>query len=98
MGLVGEGNEFLTTVEEVEEYLEFMTELHGEIFPVVDKDNINGREVIMQKQSIARNWFTDQWKVSFDDLRTEVQKRQADFDINTLRKEIDDIPLPEASK
>ena len=91
LGLVGEGGEYLTTVEEVEEYLDFMREQYGEIYPVVDKDNVNGYDIIMQKQSIARNWFTDQWKVSFDDLRSEVQRRQKDIDIASLRKEVEDI-------
>ncbi len=90
MGLVGMKGEYLTTVEEVEAYLAKVSETH-EIFPVEDKDNINGYDVIMQKQSIARNWFTDQWKISFDDLRTIVQRRQSDFDINALRSEVDAI-------
>ena len=68
-----------------------MREQYGEIYPVVDKDNVNGYDIIMQKQSIARNWFTDQWKVSFDDLRSEVQRRQKDIDIASLRKEVEDI-------
>lgn len=91
MGLIGENGEYMTTVEEVEEYLEFMREQYGEIFPVPDKDSVNGYDVIMQKQSIARNWFADQWKVSFDNLRVEVQRRQANFDINALRSDIDAI-------
>ena len=90
MGMVGEKGEYLTTVEEVEAYLEKMREKH-EIFPVEDKDKVDGFEVIKQKQSIARNWFTDQWKISFDDLRTIVQRRQADFDIDALRNEVDAI-------
>lgn len=90
MGLVGLHNEYLTTVEEVEAYLENLSKTR-EIFPVEDKDNIKGDEMILQKQSIVRNWFTDQWKISFDDLRTIVQRRQSDFDIDALRKEISDI-------
>ena len=91
IGLVGEGGEYLTTVEEVEEYLEFMREQHGEIYPVTDKDDVDGYDIIMQKQTIARNWFADQWKVSIDALRDEVQRRQANFDINTLRSEVEAI-------
>ncbi|MDE6510863.1 MAG: hypothetical protein K2L00_02035, partial [Muribaculaceae bacterium] len=90
MGMVGEKGEYLTTVEEVEAYLAKMSETR-EIFPVEDKDKVDGYEVIKQKQSIARNWFTDQWKISFDDLRTIVQRRQSDFDINALRNEVNSI-------
>ncbi|MDE6562404.1 MAG: hypothetical protein K2K75_13560 [Muribaculaceae bacterium] len=90
MGMVGLNGEYLTSVEEVEAYLEKLRETR-EIFPVEDKDKVNGYEVIMQKQSIARNWFTDQWKISFDDLRNIVQRRQKDFDIIALRNEVNSI-------
>ena len=90
MGLVGESGEYLTTVEEVEEYLDFMRERH-EIFPVVDKDGIDGHDMILTKQSIARNWFNDQWKISFDRLREIVQRRQANFNVEELRKAVDNI-------
>lgn len=93
MGLVGLNNEYLTTVEEVEKYLADLAETR-DIYPVEDKDNINGRDMILQKQSIARNWFTDQWKISFDDLRTIVQRRQQDFDIEALRQEVESIQVP----
>ncbi|MDE6378868.1 MAG: hypothetical protein K2L11_00230 [Muribaculaceae bacterium] len=90
MGMVGEKGEYLTTVEEVEAYLEKQREKH-EIFPVEDKDKIDGYDVIKQKQTIARNWFTDQWKISFDKLREIVQRRQNDFDIVALRQEVEAI-------
>lgn len=90
MGIIGINGEYLTTVPEVEAYIESLKEEMA-IFPVEDKDRVDGYDVIMQKQSIARNWFTDQWGISFDDLRTIVQRRQQDFDIETLRKEIDEI-------
>lgn len=90
VGMVGLNGEYLTTVKEVEDYLESMREVR-DIFPVEDKDKIDGYEVIKQKQSIARNWFTDQWKISFDDLRSIVQRRQQDFDIESLRREVDAI-------
>ncbi len=90
MGMVGMNGEYLTTVQQVEDYLNKIRETR-EIFPVEDKDKINGYDVIKQKQSIARNWFTDQWKISFDDLRDIVQRRQRDFDINALRQEVESI-------
>lgn len=93
IGLVGLNNEYFTTVEEVEAYLESLRATR-EIYPVEDKDKVDGYEVIMSKQSIARNWFTDQWKISFDDLRKIVQRRQKDFNIELLRKEVENIPVP----
>ncbi len=90
MGMVGMNGEYLTTVEQVEAYLDKVREKY-EIFPVEDKDKIDGYDVIKQKQAIARNWFTDQWKISFDDLREIVQRRQKDFDINALRNEVESI-------
>lgn len=90
MGLVGMQGQYLTTVEEVEAYLEQVRQTR-EIFPVEDKDKVDGYEMILQKQNIARNWFTDQWKISFDKLREIVQRRQTDFDIDALRKEVESI-------
>lgn len=96
MGLVGMNNEYLTTVEEVEAYLDKVREKH-EIYPVEDKDKIDGYDVILNKQSIARNWFTDQWKISFDDLRSIVQRRQMNFDMDSLRNQIESINVPSVS-
>lgn len=90
MGLVGLNGEYLTTVDQVENYLDELRKTR-EIYPVEDRDNVDGYEMILQKQSIVRNWFADQWKLSFDDLRTIVQRRQSDFDIEALRKEVDNI-------
>ena len=97
MGLEGMNGEYLTTVDEVEDYLNKVRETM-DIYPVEDKDNVNGYDVIMQKQSIARNWFTDQWKISFDELRKIVQRRQKDFNIELLRQEIENIPVPSVSE
>lgn len=96
MGMVGMRGEYLTTVEEVENYLDELRKTM-EIYPVEDKDKVDGYDVIINKQSIARNWFTDQWKISFDDLRNIVQRRQKDFNIEELRKEVDNIPVPSVS-
>lgn len=93
MGLVGMKGEYLTSVEEVEAYLENLSK-NLDIYPVEDKDKVDGYDIIMNKQSIARNWFTDQWKISFDDLRDIVQRRQKDFNINELRQEVESIQVP----
>ena len=72
----------------MEAYLEKIGEVF-DIHPVPDRDNVDGYEIIKQKQSIARNWFADQWKISFDALRDVVQRRQSEVDINTLRSQIE---------
>lgn len=90
MGMVGLGGEYLTSVKEVEDYLESLKEFYT-VYDVEDRDKIKGDEMILQKQSIARNWFTDAWKLSFDELRNIVQKRQKSFNINELRKQLDEI-------
>lgn len=95
MGLVGMKGEYLTSVQEVEDYLDNIRR-NREIFPVEDKDNVDGYDIIKTKQSIARNWFTDQWKLSFDELRTIVQEHQKNYktELEKLRKEVDDIQVP----
>lgn len=42
----------------------------------VDADNIDGREVILQKLELVRTWLKDNWGVDLDELRREVQSRQ----------------------
>lgn len=90
--LIGENGERFYTVSEVEAYLEKMNaQKPGGIYAVEDKDTIDGREVILQKQNIARNWFKDTWQLDFDELREIVQRRQQDFDIEALRAEIENV-------
>ena len=90
--LVGEKNEYLYTVEQVEAYLEKMNAtVEGGIFPVPDEDKVDGRDVIKQKQGIVRDWFKSEWELDFDKLREIVQTRQQNFDIEALRAEIDAI-------
>lgn len=90
--LIGEKGERFYTVADVKAYIEKMNaEKNGGVFPVEDKDTIDGREMILQKQNIARNWFKDTWELDFDQLRSIVQRRQGDFDIEALRAQIDNI-------
>lgn len=92
VALVGENNERFNTVEDVEAYIERMNASKpGGVFPVADTDQINGRDMILQKQNIARNWFKDTWQLDFDKLREIVQYRQQNFDIEALRAEVEAI-------
>ncbi len=61
------------------------------VYDVIDKDGINGEEAILQKVQIARQWFRDAWNIDLDSLRSEVQTRQATYDINQLRLMVSDI-------
>ena len=45
-------------------------------------DNINGREVILNKLSMVRTWLHDNWEIDIDALRQEVQTRQYQTDAN----------------
>lgn len=96
--VVGENGERLHTVAEVEAYIAKMNkEKPGGVFPVDDKDTVNGKEMILQKQNIARNWFKDEWQLDFDVLRSIVQRRQGDFDIEALRLEVTSTPSSDKS-
>ena len=61
------------------------------VYDVIDKDGINGEEAILQKVQIARQWFRDAWNIDLDSLRSEVQTRQATYDINQLCLMVSDI-------
>lgn len=90
--LKGLKGEMLYTVEQVEAYIEKMNaSIEGGVFAVVDEDKVDGRETILTKQNIVRNWFKDAWQLDFDKLREIVQTRQGNFDIEALRAEIEAI-------
>ncbi|MDE7388525.1 MAG: hypothetical protein K2M97_04655, partial [Muribaculaceae bacterium] len=89
----GLNKERFYTVDDVEAYLAKFAEKNT-VYNVDDKDECNGFDIIEQKQQIVRTWFKETWKLDFDELRSIVQRRQADFDIEALRAEIDAIPDP----
>ena len=61
------------------------------IHDVEDTDGVKGNEAILAKLAIIRQWFLDSWNIDLDALHREVQKRQHNYDINALRKQIDDV-------
>lgn len=61
------------------------------VYDVPDTDGLDGVEIINQKVQIARQWLKDEWGVDLDKLRENVQKRQLNYDINALRKQVYDI-------
>ncbi len=61
------------------------------VYDVPDEDGIDGVEAINRKVDIARRWFREAWNVDLDELRNEVQTRQATYDINVLREMVNNI-------
>lgn len=61
------------------------------VYDVEDEDGIDGRDAIMQKVQIARQWFHDAWNVDLDAVRQEVRDRQFTYNIDELRKMVYDI-------
>lgn len=61
------------------------------VYAAEDTDKVDGVSVINQKVNIARNWFKEAWNADLDALRKEVQERQANIDIQSLREEISNI-------
>lgn len=45
-------------------------------------DNIDGRDMILQKLDLVRGWLKDNWNIDIDELRKEVQQREYVFDEN----------------
>jgi substrate import-associated zinc metallohydrolase lipoprotein len=61
------------------------------IYPVEDKDGIDGVAALKQKIEIARTWLKDKWGVDLDKLRKEVQYRQQHIDMKALRQQIENV-------
>lgn len=92
--LYGDGVKYRHLTAEQKAVVDQAAEGRTFVYPVEDNDKINGRELMEQKLNIARNWFRDAWGLDLDKLRTIVQRRSSDFDIDALLREIDDIPVP----
>ena len=56
------------------------------VYDVEDEDGIDGKDAILQKVQIARQWFHDAWNIDLDALRDELRSR-AVYDINALRSQ-----------
>ena len=70
-----------------------------------DTDGVDGRDLILQKVEIARQWLRESWGTDLDALREEVQARQDAYRaqvstltlLNELRRQVTDIPVPGAN-
>ncbi len=62
-----------------------------QIYDVADTDGIDGREAILKKLAIVRQWFADDWKIDLDKLHRAVIEREHNYDIVKLRKQIEDM-------
>lgn len=87
---VGGKLQVLSSVADVEDFFRPLIAQY-ELLPVTDGDGMDGKANILQKVSIARNWFSDAWGLDIDALRAEVQKRQASIDIDALRAEVEGL-------
>lgn len=58
-------------------------------------DGVDGVAVINQKVQIARTWFRDAWGLDLDTLRAEVQRRQSNINIDSLRNLVYSIEKPQ---
>lgn len=58
-------------------------------------DGVDGVAVINQKVQIARTWFRDAWGLDLDSLRAEVQRRQSNINIDSLRNLVYSIEKPQ---
>lgn len=62
-----------------------------EVYAVEDTDGVDGVAIINQKVSIVRQWLDEEWGIDLDKLREVVQRRQLNYNIEELRKAIDEI-------
>lgn len=84
---IGGGYKVYSNVADVEDFIASAASRY-DIIPVPDADNMDGQANILQKVSIARNWFSDAWGLDIDALRDEVQNRQTTIDMDELRSQI----------
>lgn len=78
-------NTMLTTAEKEWEY----DEANNTVSLSATYDGVNGRELILKKLAICRTWMKSAWNVDLDQLRTEVQTRQSNINLDELLAEID---------
>ena len=54
------------------------------VYPVEDKDGVDGVALLEQKITICRNWYKEEWGVDLDEIRNVVQNRLQSFNSSTL--------------
>lgn len=62
-----------------------------QVFPVEDKDGVDGVAILEQKINIVRLWFKEQWGLDLDAIRSAVQNRVTTFDaakLDELRQQV----------
>ena len=62
-----------------------------QVFPVEDKDGVDGVAILEQKINIVRLWFKEQWGLDLDEIRNAVQNRVTTFDaakLDELRQQV----------
>lgn len=64
------------------------------VYEVEDTDGVEGDVAILRKLEIARIWLKEIWNVDIDAVRDMVQRRQSSYDIDSLRQDVLNIPIP----
>lgn len=59
-----------------------------------DTDGVDGPTIINQKIEICRTWLQEQWGINLDSLHAEVQRRQNNMNIDSLRNQVLTIQAP----
>ena len=54
------------------------------VYPVEDKDGVDGVAMLEQKINLVRNWFREEWGLDLDAIRQAVQTRVTTFDASKL--------------
>lgn len=64
------------------------------VLDIPDKDGVDGREAILKKLAIVRQWFADAWKIDLDKLHRAVIEREKTVNrekLKELRQAIENI-------
>lgn len=59
-------------------------------------DGADGVAILNQKLSIIQSWFRDSWGFEIDSIRAEVQRRQKELPLDSLRNMVYTIEIPAA--
>lgn len=78
------GKKIMNRVEDIEAFFQSLRDKGYELYPVEDTDNQDGKANILQKISIARDWYASAFGLNLDALREEVQYRQTHIDMVEL--------------
>ena len=56
--------------------------------PSPDAAGVDGKAMILAKLDMCKTWLTDKWGINIDSLHEEVQRRQSNIPMDSLRKQL----------